>query len=669
MRRQVKIALSEEEGVDVDDVASVVSFISRSSSVKRDFRRPADMPSITLEGVASAGKLYPIKEGTLYNMKGIRPIGFSKYFSYGYSPPITAKSHYFSNFISVYKGMFKQPVDLNFYEFRPPLEADLLIHIGGYTKNGSSETPALKASMRQALKRLTLDEGGEGVWCRNWLDPRLLGRLHVPSNTSPGLRFASAGYKTKRDALPKAVLLAKKELSKIQNGILPDRVPCKLAGRGKLVDITREGKGKEGRLIMVPCIVRHLLGSLASKHYAFCLKNKNRADGGSMLGLGPTGGSWIKFGKDVKGVDGSLYMMIDFSGFDQSLPRWLIREAFEYIKSRFSHEEGSNTYWTNEYRELVDSIFALPDGAVFQKKRGVTSGDPWTSIVGCVCNYIILRSVFNRLGYDPKIWVFGDDSITRFDDAAPSLLQVAITAKSMYGVVVHQTKSHVTRKFHSTPGTCDGANFLSLYWNDEFLPFAKPSDTWKHLLYPEVNQDDDPGWEYVRAIAYFILTFNDPKTNHMVEEYFHYLEHFTTGPSREDFEIMRLLGRLDLNPRDLRFDVFTKLPSVIHMSYLYYHGGWGPHRKGYRLGPVDDLLDIHVRRERLSRIPVVLQAEGSYRYSVSSPIPSIPSLPDESDVDSLPSSIDPCEDRSELGGVDAPPSFPPKRTHALGIFR
>jgi hypothetical protein len=676
MRRQVKIALAEEEGVDVDDVASVVSYISSSSSIKRDYRRPADMPPITLESVAGSGKLYPIKAETRYNMKGIRPIGFSKFFSYPYSPPTTEKSHYFKDFIAVYNGMFEPPVDLNFYEFRPPHERDLLIHLGGYTKNSSAESPALKASMSQALKRLALDEGGEGVWARNWLDPRLLGRLQVPSSSSPGLRFAKAGYKTKRDALPKAVLLAKRELSRILNGILPDRVPCKLAGRGKLVDITSEGKGKEGRLIMVPCIVRHLLGSLASKHYAACLKNKRREKGGSMLGLGPTGGSWIKFGKDVKGVEGSLYMMIDFSGFDQSLPRWLIREAFEYVKSRFSDEPGSNTYWTNEYRELVDSVFALPDGAVFQKKRGVTSGDPWTSIIGCVCNYIILRSVMSRLGYDPKIWVFGDDSIIRFDDAAPSLLQVTITAKSMYGVTVHDRKSHVTRNFHSTPGKCDGANFLSLYWDEEFLPFSKPDSTWKHLLYPEVNQNNDPGWEYVRAIAYYILTFNDKKTNAMVEEYFHYLQRFTTGPSYEDFDLWRLLDGTDLNARDLRFDVFTTLPSVVQMSYLYYHGGWGPHRRGYRLGPVDDLLDVHVRRGRLLRIPEALSTRGSTQFSASSPVPtlpslppSLPSLPPASGCDSLPSSIASSEVGSEAGDVQSPPPSPQRRSHSLGVFR
>jgi len=591
---RTRTSLVEEVGdVDISDDRSVVSYISESSSLRSDRRNPAVQPPLTVEAIRAAKGFHRISLNNAFYFLGFKKIGYSRRFSYGYSPPGTHRSLYFSRFCSVFGDYLQQPSDLNLYEFRPPLEKDLLIHLTGYQKNKASPHPGVALRMRYALEVLASLEGGAGPWIEDWLRESELDGVRVPSQSSPGLRYAAYGYKTKKDALPKAVLHARRDLRKmVIDGILPDRVPCKLAGRGKLVNITAEEKAKDGRLIMVPCIVRHLLGSLASQQYTRHLKRLDRVDGGCMLGLGPTGGKWQDFGRKVKGPPGSVYMMLDFSGFDQSLPRWVLTAAFSYVQSRFSNDPGSSTYWTNEYRELVDTIFATPAGAVFQKKRGVTSGDPWTSIIGSVSNFIMLESICIKLGIEAKIWVFGDDSIIRFKsiDNFITIDRMSRELKGDFGTTVHPGKSHIARTFHSTPDCMKGANFLSLYWDGDFKPFGAAEDTWKHLMYPEINQEDDPGWELIRSISYYILSWNNPRVNRVVEMYYNYLRRYTMGPTMNFDGIRRLLQLTDLNPRDLRFDVWNHLPTPIELTNLYYHGGWRNWRPGFVEGNYDDVL-------------------------------------------------------------------------------
>jgi len=312
-----------------------------------------------------------------------------------------------------------------------------------------------------------------------------------------------------------------------------------------------------------------------------------------MVGLGFYHGMWRRLGKYLEGAE--HYTMVDFSGFDQSLPAWLIREAFKFVIDLFDKvREDDTPYWNYMYDNLVRTLIAYPSGELLRKKRGVASGDPWTSVIGSVCNYLMMSTVLDPRYY--KIFVFGDDSIIGYypsgvpgmaffgaakyqssrweggDDVSLSSLSLAL--KADYGVTVSVKKSYRCSKLYITNEEIESgafrtsAQFLSMWFGPGGYPVPKTSSVLEHLFCPERGKND-VNWEKLRTISYYINSFWNPVLQDHLFHYYVYLnvlEPSIVHMSPSDFQVLNYLRVFDTG---LMTHGIAELPTATDVVNMY----------------------------------------------------------------------------------------------------
>uniref|UniRef100_A0A1Y1KG39 RdRp catalytic domain-containing protein n=1 Tax=Photinus pyralis TaxID=7054 RepID=A0A1Y1KG39_PHOPY len=189
---------------------------------------------------------------------------------------------------------------------------------------------------------------------------------------------------------------------------------------------------------------------------------------------------------------GETLLMVDYSGFDSTIPAWLIRDAFQILFDSFDFTKvvsSDGQVWPvnpmrthRRVRKLIqyfiNTPFRLPDGRRFKKSHGVPSGSGFTNIIDTIINCIVMRFLcFNTTGYLPTADMYlGDDSflITR---GIVNIDDISAAAKEWFGMTVHPDKSYVTT--NST-----NVQFLG-YFNRSGLPFKGQEQLIASFIYPE----------------------------------------------------------------------------------------------------------------------------------------------------------------------------------------
>lgn len=522
---------------------------------------------------------------------GVNYLGSSSNLSYRYVQPKTTNSSFFSEFLDdcsiSLAGVPPPALDVVTSEFVPPSEDDLYKHIQGFGDHRPDATHLSNVTFAGLFRELC-DVEGWGLKLSGLLNPRSLSKLTVPAKTSPGIRWKKMGYRTKREALMPALLEATRSINKlIEEGVGYDAPPCGVAGRGKRQDMNRgeDSLRKDGRLIVMPDLVRHLMGSLGSAPYMGALKQLDKSRGGVLLGMGPFSESYKNIADWCQGA--TSFLFLDFKKFDQSVPSRLLSYVMKHISSRFESGPGTSEYWKCEFEHLVRTKIAMPDGAVFQKERGVASGDPWTSLAGSYSNWVVLRWVCDRLGLDAKIWTFGDDSVVAVYNKKVEQLSVARFADMAYkgfGMTVSTDKSYVSSTLvdiEPEPEPMQSGSFLSMHFLATPMgvrPTRGIQDLYELMLVPERNPND-VGWEVVRtAMAYLSFYYND-NARYVLEEYWDWLHKRhkipeLTGTARD----LALLREMDIPWSSFKWEWLNRLPrpGEVELLYKYGHTGFYP---------------------------------------------------------------------------------------------
>jgi hypothetical protein len=145
--------------------------------------------------------------------------------------------------------------------------------------------------------------------------------------------------------------------------------------------------------------------------------------------------------------DCSGFLTMDYSGFDGSISRDLIRDAFAVIKSGFNLNDQDRRL-LNRIRDVFTTIpFLLPDGNIYEGRRhGIPSGSMFTQLIGSLVNAFIIEYIAQTL---PSLcigryMVVGDDSIVEIRGATPNL---DIIARKCYelGITLSKDKSNFNR--------------------------------------------------------------------------------------------------------------------------------------------------------------------------------------------------------------------------------
>lgn len=240
----------------------------------------------------------------------------------------------------------------------------------------------------------------------------------VPSDTSPGITYKRLGFIKKADALPVCLSHLRDVLKKIEKHelqTLPEIAWC-IAGRPKFTELNKAfqkvyDRQSVGRSIWVSDMEEAIL----SRHFTRYI-DKN------ITGTPTFHKIMINFDKvkDAKHLQNwveqyDYIIEADYSKFDSSVPACVVRKAFQIFKELFvSFDHTTSTVYDFLIENFLNSKVDLSDGRLLQKFGGVPSGSGFTSIIGSICNYIMLDTCFMKMGLDKNRWsaiVYGDDCL------------------------------------------------------------------------------------------------------------------------------------------------------------------------------------------------------------------------------------------------------------------
>lgn len=169
----------------------------------------------------------------------------------------------------------------------------------------------------------------------------------------------------------------------------------------------------------------------------------------------------------------NYYLSIDYSGYDQTIPDWLIEDAFDIMFKAFDEKGVLCDVIVNDFIHK-DLLF---DGNIYHLDKGVPSGSMFTQIVDTVCNWlIILTYAYSINEPDIDMMVMGDDNII-FTRRSWNVRSLSEYVSKNFGMIIG-SKSDDVAPVSQTP------HFLSRYW--------KYTGQWRHpsvlvskLAFPE----------------------------------------------------------------------------------------------------------------------------------------------------------------------------------------
>lgn len=159
------------------------------------------------------------------------------------------------------------------------------------------------------------------------------------------------------------------------------------------------------------------------------------------------------------------WVSTDYSGFDQTVPSWLIYWCFDVIKDSFDRQYWNELDWIAY--NFVNTKVAIPGVGVLQKHKGIPSGSNFTQLVGSMANAVMALSFIASTckvdSFEAKIdyvrqvaglnrkngitmFVMGDDNLL-FTGKKLNLADYSEYVLKVYGVKIKPEKCDVGDRF------------------------------------------------------------------------------------------------------------------------------------------------------------------------------------------------------------------------------
>lgn len=90
---------------------------------------------------------------------------------------------------------------------------------------------------------------------------------------------------------------------------------------------------------------------------------------------------------------GEYWISLDYSAFDQSIPGWLIKLAFERLEKMFDQRAFNDVRWIWDaiVYDFIHAPIVGPKGLVY-RENGVPSGSMFTQIIDTIVNWLMIES-------------------------------------------------------------------------------------------------------------------------------------------------------------------------------------------------------------------------------------------------------------------------------------
>jgi hypothetical protein len=155
----------------------------------------------------------------------------------------------------------------------------------------------------------------------------------------------------------------------------------------------------------------------------------------------PRTNRWVAMALDHTRRAGTL-VGLDWSKFDSTVPRFLIRFAFGLVRKAFGSEYGGVFDMLEHY--FIHTPITMPDGKTYVKHTGIPSGSRFTAIIGSIVNWVLIRAMTG--GEARQLHTVGDDSLFALN-ASPDSIRSRMGEWSKFaeelGMVINADKTEV----------------------------------------------------------------------------------------------------------------------------------------------------------------------------------------------------------------------------------
>lgn len=221
---------------------------------------------------------------------------------------------------------------------------------------------------------------------------------------------------------------------------------------------------------------------------------------------------WYAGGKDDASIHNHVYRMrkrmrkvwksIDYSKYDQSIPAWLIHDAFDVVRAAFQGDEHFDEELFKIVRtDLIHKVFLDPVRGCVESNKGVPSGSMFTQIIDTLCNILMISTYFRSVGIEKyEMMIMGDDNLIYLKEET-DLEAMETYLKRNFGIEMNATK---VKK-----GTYDDSpEFLSRTWTPEGV-YRDPREIIAKLCWPEKfrNYKQNPDLSPWMIMDAYMLTF------------------------------------------------------------------------------------------------------------------------------------------------------------------
>jgi hypothetical protein len=183
------------------------------------------------------------------------------------------------------------------------------------------------------------------------------------------------------------------------------------------------------------------------------------------------------------------WLCLDFSKYDSTIPKWIIKAAFDLIKELFDESEHKTIDWICYH--FIHTKLYMPDGTIVQKCKGIPSGSYFTQIIGSLVNMLMIRTwQYSQFKGKPNIYtliedelsymVMGDDNIL-FVRETINRKELASYVYHNFGVIIHDEKCDFGKRLENPV-------FLKRTWTPQG-EWRNPLELYINMCTPEHFRD------------------------------------------------------------------------------------------------------------------------------------------------------------------------------------